>query len=243
MVSTISDNRVNVYFKVSQNTYGMLTIWHMVTDEEGQYKWRNLWGIYSDGGLYSYDGISFTYLNKKLLIGAENEFAMRFEGMGDFTGGYHGYERIDKDASCYNVFLVDGQEQTFEQLAAKGTFACNEFGYRQRSQMFTGFAYPTPKIRFADHVKTTIFKNGGFTSRNYIEFDLSVLGIENLLATTTFTGLVCVHEDCASKVVGDDGRIYNAAHPVSTVSLVDSINKASLKVVTTKDNFPLDSSS
>lgn len=230
-----SDNKVGVYFNIGGGYYGYLFIYHEI--DHGNEVFRDEWRISAEGNLYKLVAGNFVYQGKQLLIGAENEFTMAFTGMGDFTGGYHGDERIDTDPKCYVTFIADGKEYTFDELRAKGTFSCNSFGYRQKSALYTSYEYKKPHIKIAYHVKNTYFENGGYRTKNYIETDLAELAEPSLNAITVFTGVICVHKDCALNVVGNDGTVYTAVHPTQTVELVRSINKADRTVFMTNNGF------
>lgn len=230
-----SENKVGVYFNIGDGYYGYLFIYHEI--DHGDEVFRDEWRISADGKLYKMVSGNFVYQEKQILIGAENEFTMAFKGMGDFTGGYHGDERIDIDPKCYVTFIADGKEYTFDELRAKGTFSCNTFSYRQKSALYTSSKYKKPHIKIAYHVKNTYFENGGYRTKNYIETDFIELNEPSLDAITVFTGLFCVHKDCALNVVGNDGTVYTAVHPNETVELVSSINKADRTVFMTNNGF------
>ena len=236
IVSAVSD-RVDVYTKISGRVYAKLSIDHTVDTSTGLQKYKDLWRLASNGDICVYDGTTFTSIGVSLLVGAENEFAIRFSGFTDFTGGYHGYERIDTDASCYVVFVLDGKEYSITDLVNLGTVKGGTFGYRQKSFCYTDDGYTAhPNTYFAKHVKTTNFVDGGFITRNYFELDLTDLGVNTLTATDVFLGLVCVNKDCAEKVVGDDGTIYTTSHPSSSTPLVNNISKTSRLVKMFKNN-------
>lgn len=230
-----SENKVGIYFNIGDGYYGYLFIYHEI--DHGDEVFRDEWRISADGELYKMVSGNFVYQEKQLLIGAENEFTMAFKGMGDFTGGYHGDERIDIDPKCYVMFIADGKEYTFDELRAKGTFSCNTFSYRQKSALYTSSKYKKPHIKIAYHVKNTYFENGGYRTKNYIETDFIELDEPSLNVITVFTGLFCVHKDCALNVVGNDGTVYTAVHPNETVELVSSINKADRTVFMTNNGF------
>ena len=227
-------NAVGVYFRIKDDLYGGLTIGHEVntgtdeTSESARNPNTDYWRLTGQGGIFKREGNTFTSQLKKLLVGAENEFAIAFAGMntyagsGDFTGGYHGNERIDLDSSCYVTFIVNGEEYTISELIALGDIDCETFAYRELSELYTSYNYENlhTHTAFAKHLKVTEFGNFGYKTRNFVKLNLSGIGKSFLTINTAFTGLVCIHKDFAHKIIGDDGSVYYGQNPTTTTTLV-----------------------
>ncbi len=218
-VVTASADLVNVYTKIYGNLYAGIDIKHGVSHTDADY--TDYWRINNTGHFYQWNGSEFVQVGGHLYILAENEFAIKFANTSDFSGGYHGDERIDLDTGCYVVFLVDGKEYTISQLIALGRVECGTFAYREKSVIYSEYATTSAHDRWATHVKLTEFKDGGYVTRNFVQVDAT------LTINTAYAGLVCVHKDCADNVVGDDGTIHTGTHPSTSVVLVQSLNKAS----------------
>ena len=238
-----AESKVDVYFRLNRNVYGKLGIVHTVnhTDDTGQNAYCDLWGLYDDGDTVEYDGTTFTSLGKKLLIGAENEFAFQLQGMGDYTGGYHGDERIDMgNDGCYVEFIADGKVYSISGLVSKGMFSCESFAYRQRSNLYASYAYDSGHKLLGTHDKITRFSNCGYTTRNYVKMDLTALGVSSINATTVFTGLVCPHKNYTDNaVIGDNGFIYTPTPdggPATSVELVHYNDATSREVFMSGDD-------
>jgi hypothetical protein len=227
-----SADLVNVYFHINSNVYGRLGIKHSVnhSDNDGQNGYCDLWGLFNRGGIYLREGNLYTNTGKQLLINSENEFTIQFAGMEDFTGGYHGDERIDLVSGDYVEFLVDGKVYTIAELVALGEVYCSSFSYRQHSTMYASYVYDTAHKKLGNHFKETFFVNNGYVTRNYMKLDLTALNVSELKTITAFTGLVCAYKDVANVVVADDGKQYVGVNPSTSTPLVDYMNKFSRRV-------------
>lgn len=221
-------NKIKVYFKIKNNIYGEIDVSHEINHNDDIYV--DYWRINDSYLCTSEDGISFERTGEKLLIGAENEMAVEFIGMGDYTGGWHGDERIDLDNNNYVTFIVDGIEYEIDDLVKLGELRCETFEYRILSRLYASYSYNSNHQSIAKHVKRTIFKGSKIETENYIEMDFSNTDIENLTMKTSFTGLFCVATPFALKCVSDVGKIYIGNHPETTVTLISKANKYSRKV-------------
>ena len=225
-----TDN-VEVYFRLNKDIYGNLPIKHIEITTDNAY--ANFWGIENKGNdigyICQYVNGSFVNLTQRLLVGAENEFAIQFY-QDDFTGGTHGDERIDLDNTCYVVFIVDGKEYSISELIALGNIQCNSFSYRQRSVLYTRYEDTGTHDPIAYHMKDTEFVEGGYITRNNIEM------LQAMTALNTYSGLVCVHKDIADYVVDNTGKVFTATHP-SSASVISGIsNKVDMRIRMYKGN-------
>lgn len=213
-----SENEVDVYTKINGNKYAGFRIVHTISHTDADY--TDYWRISGTGHFYQFDGSNFI-TGGELLVGAENEFAIKFENTSDFSGGYHGDERIDLDANCYIVFIVDGKEYGISDIIALGRVECGTFSYREKSVIYSEYASTSAHNKWATHVKCTEFKDGGYITRNFVQMEAA------LTINTAYVGLVCVNKNCADHVMGDDGTVYTGTHPSTPTILVQSLNKAS----------------
>ena len=230
-----TSSQVKVYTHLHGDLYAWFGINHIVNTSDTYY--GDYWRIGDPStmntvsGLATYENGIFTPLagNPHLLNLAENEFAIQFWS-GDFTGGAHGDERIDLEAGCYVVFIVDGQEYSITDLIALGDINCTSFGYREKSALYTRYEDTGTHDVIAYHTKRTDFCAGGYKTRNYVEMTAA------LTAKTTYTGLFCVAASFSDYLVNDAGTIFAAAHPTTSVQISGFNNKASREVKMYKDN-------
>ncbi len=109
--------------------------------------------------------------NLTALMFGENEFAYRTTNKVDFTGGFHGDEKMKSV-----TFFMDGQEiNPNEEFALK---PCKEFKYIQVSNMCetdsNDAAIENKHALEAVHYKTSIFSNHGYQTVNKIEWKKDV---------------------------------------------------------------------
>lgn len=230
-----TENKVAVYIPLTNNKYGEINITHYTDHTDEVY--TDYWRIGETSICTSEDGITFTPTVEKLLIGSENEMAINFQGMGDFTGGWHGDERIDLSNNCYVTFIVNGEELTLNELLAKGTIKCNNFSYREVSQLFASYSYNSNHLVLGEHTKITEFNEKGYKTINYVKTDLTELEVDTIRIITAFTGLTCIASYFANNVVSDIGEIYEASHPVTSQTLVNDLNKYSHKAKMFNNNY------
>jgi hypothetical protein len=185
--------------KPGTNIYFMLDLHHVVNNDELVY--LDIWRLSGESQLCKYENGQFVPMNKNLLLGVENEFAMHFANTADFTGGYHGDERIDTDGS-FCKFFIDGKELTSAQLSEDFTVECSNFYMLSNATLHEtttdGKTPVTGHPVVARHIKKTMFCDCGFTCENRVDF------LANKEVTVLFTGLVCVHKDCALNAYTDD---------------------------------------
>lgn len=223
LIVEASATKVSVYTKFTDTIYGRIDIGYEIDHSDAQYK--DYWRINDSAICQSTDGgESFTPTAQKLLIGAENEMAINFQGMGDHTGGYHGDERIDIDSGCYVTFIVNGQEFNISDLINLGKLQCDEFAYREKSILYASYQYNTNHLPIAHHTKITTFKGDCFETINYVGVDLTDLAVSDIRIITAYTGLFCIASAFANKAISDIGIEYTASHPTTTTILAENMN-------------------
>ena len=243
-------SKFTIYSRINQTKYyAMLEMVHKVDHSELEY--TDLWRLFTYGGIYEYKHNTLYPLNIQLLISSENEFAFRYANTSDFTGGYHGDERIDIDEKCYADFYINGIKLTSAELQAAFTKTCNNFELRQLSTLHeTSIDGTTPVENhpiIAYHYKTTKIQNAGFVSTNRLDFDLSNSNLSSVSTTTLFTGLVCANKDCATFVESDTGEIIEMTGSNETTTFNGVDKKKSITLLykgynpTTKLSVEIDS--
>ncbi|MCQ2219807.1 MAG: hypothetical protein MJZ12_00355 [Prevotella sp.] len=176
-------------FKVYQNFVGTdryLMLLVSLKNNTGDVAYQYLWSM-TDGGYYTYDGSVFTPILDNIINQAENEFTFKLSNSRDFTGGFHGDERIDIDTEkCYVKFLIDGYEVT--DLASDFVRECRTFSYIQMSTLHntTAEGQPTDHTIIAYHLKQNDFVDCGCKVRNVVKF------VRNVNISTYFTALFCM---------------------------------------------------
>lgn len=239
-----SGGYVDFITKINGVNAGVFKVKHFENDLDDESQTNpneDMWRL-ETGTLYYY-GIDRLYhsLNKGLLTGAENEFAINIQNKagqdfvaGDFIGGYHGNERIAEEGD-YVKFFVDGKAYTFAELVEAGRMVCTSAWYEEVTTLYDRKVGDHRKI--GKHYKKTIFGNGGYKTTNYVAFDFSALTDETVNIVTAFVGLVCVHKDCASIVTNDIGTELTATHPSPSTSIASHFNKYSRRVFTRNGNL------
>ena len=224
------EESIIVRTNICGNIYASFSIARQLNNDDsgGINPYEDVWRL-TTGYAFRYDDGNFTYLNIKLLVGAENEFAINLQGMGDFIGGYHGNEKIVEEGD-YVKFFVDGKAYTFSELAALGTFSCNKFWYEEVTTLFASYSYNVNHLKIGKHFKRTELVDGGYKTTNYVSFDLSALSVDSINLITAFTGLVCVHKDASSIITSDVGVEYTASHPSTSVVLASNVDKYSRRL-------------
>jgi hypothetical protein len=155
-------------------------------------------------------------MGKNALTSLENEFTMWFDGKADHTGGLHGDERIDIDASCYVMFLADGVAC---DMTSNFSIDCTDFRVVQKSSLHetanTGGSFIAGHPIIAWHTKTTIFGDSGYHTRNFIRMDLQN-SASSMTTAHIFSGLTCIHKDVSAKVFDESGFLFDATGDGST---------------------------
>ena len=230
VVSYLVDTSFKVYMQDEnyKSIYYMLEMDKDVNNTDIVY--LNMWRIASTGGVYSYDGERFNHIGTlRLLASVENEFAMKFTGKADFTGGYHGDERVDTEGS-FVKFFVDGVELTSTELLSDFTLNCNSFYMLQKTTLHDttedGTTYIIGHPVIGTHVKKTEFYEQGYKVTNRVDFDFTATSYSFKSVNTWFSGLCCVSKDCAEKFYGEDYMIHIAQNDNSSINIGNVLGSA-----------------
>ena len=224
---------MNVLTKVADQISALHIIRHYVNNtENGTNPNEDMWRV-AEGNLRLWNGYDastmWPQLGKSILVGAENEFAINLQGMGDHTGGYHGNEKVAEEGD-YTKFVVDGEAYTYDELVEMGgPIECKSFYYEQVSTLYASAQYDSSHPKIGKHYKKTVFDHG-FKTTNYVVFDFSALETDTIKLLNAYSGLLCIHKDVADTIVSDIGKEYETTHPSTTAVLASNINKYSRRV-------------
>ncbi len=185
---------------------------HYVDHSELNYMdlWRINWayrGSFADGVM--------TKTLDQILTSGESESVFKDYGTGlgsgnhvdtyDFTGGYHGDERIDLASDCGITFYIDDKALAAEDYAASFDWVeCNKFHYIQKSDMHkTALKVNGAPQIFSDHpivakhTKKTTFTVGGYKTENE-------LTMQAALDFYWYHGICCIGTGVAEKGHNED---------------------------------------
>jgi len=194
-----------VYEKVNDNgVYRQFKISHVVSAPINCNLWRIL-----DSYFVQYNGSTMTQF-QQILTAGENELAFKTNraGVVEFTGGFHGDERIDLDPLSYVRFYANGSLVSLSSSIP--LTACSSFYYQQYSSVhqtgtgpktapYTDY-FPVPGNPIDSyHTKKTVFENNGFTTYNSFKW-LNVVPIN-----TFYYGIFCVNKDITTQGTNDYG--------------------------------------
>ncbi len=176
-------------------------------------EYMDLWRIdWAYRGRFA-DGVMTNDLDK-LLTSGESESVFKDYGDGlntpshvdtyDFTGGFHGDERIDLNEGCGISFFIDGKAlEEAEYSESFGWKECDRFHYVQKSTMHKtaakvdGKAVESDHHIIAEHTKTTTFDNGGYRTEN-------TLIMRDAIDFYWYQGICCVGTCVAHKGCNED---------------------------------------
>lgn len=196
--------------RISKSKYFVFSVNHYINHGEEQY--MDLWRL--NGAqleMYGKTDGAFTVMTGNLLTNGENESVFRDcsdeSTMADFTGGYHGDERIDMEEGCGVKFYIDDVEIAPEMLENSfGWVECDKFHYVQTSTMHkTGqkvngkFVASDHRV-VADHLKTTVFGDSGYNTVNRLVF-------REEMPIYWYCGICCVGHNLAEKGCNEDFNV------------------------------------
>jgi hypothetical protein len=189
------NNDKSVYYSFDVSLY----------QDDADLNYWKLWKI-NGGKLCSYDlGVMTETVTNTVLGTVESEFAFKFNNKADYTGGYHGDERIDTAGSFVN-FYIDGVKVSDAELLADFQLECDNFYYLQSSTLHDTAESATPTVFVAGHpvvarhIKKTTFKNAGYETINKVTFQLS----SARTLYEYFSGLCCMGKAFADFAYAED---------------------------------------
>ena len=209
------------YFNVAVKDPYKDYIWYVFrvnhyNDHSGM-KYMDLWRIdWAYQGRWDKETGEMTVILDKIITDGESESVLKDygEGLGtsshidtdDFTGGFHGDERIDIEDGCGVTFYIDDAAIPAESLAESfGWKVCDKFHYVQNSTMHKtalksgedGAAVESDHHVIADHLKTTTFSDSGYLTENTIV-------MRDEIDFYWYSGICCVGTSVAVKGCNED---------------------------------------
>ncbi len=171
--------------------------------------WRIDWayrGKFADGKM--------TVDLDKILTSGESESVFKDYGSGlntgshidtyDFTGGFHGDERIDLQEDCGITFYIDDKALAKTEYVENLDWQeCDKFHYVQKSTMHKtaskvdGKAVESDHHVVAEHTKTTTFDNCGYRTEN-------TLIMKDAIDFYWYHGICCIGTCVAAKGCNED---------------------------------------
>lgn len=193
-----------VYVQIEDSLYAMFKVVHQVDKKQN----KNLWRV-MDSYFVVYQDNKMTN-STQLLTPGENEFVWLSgrTGVTEFTGGFHGNERIDSLASCFVKFYADDVE--LNHTITTGLIPCSTFYYHQVSTMhqtgtggtITSTSYvPVPGFPIEClHEKKTTFSSKGYTTYNKVTWADNRAAMKRM-----YYGIFCVGNDISKYGYNDLG--------------------------------------
>ncbi len=193
---------ITVFLKYSKKSYYIgFSIGNQIDSSDSvysnQYRILNASEYYFNGGKMLASG-------NTVLENGENECVYRASNRADFTGGYHGDEKI---SSIF--FYIDNQVISFKNKLT--LIPCEEFSYIQISTMhesprlISNIVTPNRNHPIeAFHSKLTIFKNGGYETYNTLEWK------KEIDIQLWYHGIASIGKICGTKILDKkDSVLYS----------------------------------
>lgn len=180
----------NEYFNVAVRDEYKKYIWYVFRlrhyKDHSAMEYKDLWRIdWAYEARYDEQTGEMENILDKIMTDGESESVLKDYGENygtsghvdtdDFTGGFHGDERIDLEEGCGVVFYIDGEALTDADLSESfGWRGCDVFSYVQKSTLHKtalnvgGQAVESDHHVVADHLKTTTFGDSGYVTENTI---------------------------------------------------------------------------
>ena len=218
-------NGAKEYFNVAVRDQYKDYIWYVFRInhylDHSAMKYMDLWRIdWAYQGEYDEATGEMENILDRILTEGESECVIkdygqkRSDGAGyidtdDFTGGFHGDERIDLQDGCGVTFYIDDQPLTAEELSGSfGWRPCGKFHYVQNSTMHKtalksgedGAAEESDHHVVAEHRKTTMFGNSGYVTEN-------TLVMKDAIDFYWHNGICCVGTSVAELGYNEDMEI------------------------------------
>lgn len=150
-------------------------------------KYMDLWRIdWAYQGRYDEETGKMENILDKIITDGESESVLKDYGENfntpshidtdDFTGGFHGDERIDLEDGCGITFYIDDEALTADEISETFEWRrCGKFHYVQKSTLHKtalnvdGQPVESDHHIIADHLKTTTFGNSGYRTENSLK--------------------------------------------------------------------------
>lgn len=190
-------------------------------NDHGSSKYMDLWRIdWAYKGEWDAENSTMTNVLDKILTDGESESVLKDYGQKqengsyidtyDFTGGFHGDERIDAEPGCGVTFYIDGEALTADRMETSFDWLeCDAFHYVQTSTLHKtalkvdGLEEESDHHVIAGHNKTTVFGDGGYKTYN-------TLTMRDEIDFYWYFGICCVGTSVAE--YGSHGDDVNMVH-------------------------------
>lgn len=178
-------------------------------------KYMDLWRIdWAYQGKYDEETGMMENILDKILTDGESESVIKDYGENygtpeavdtyDFTGGFHGDERIDLEDGCGVTFYMDGKALDDAGLAGlSGWTGCGTFSYVQKSTLHKtslkvgGEEQESDHHVIAEHLKSTVFENSGYRTENSLK-------MRDEIDFYWYSGICCVGTSVARMGCNED---------------------------------------
>lgn len=153
------------------------------------------------GFIYKLVGDSMQLTGLTALASGESECVYRASNTVDFTGGFHGDEKLTEIN-----FYLDGVRLSDKDLSNSFYLKpCSEFSYIQKSNMFKtfrkgDFINSNHQIE-ASHIKHTLFKNSGYETYNTLEWK------RKTTIVVAYLSISCIGTDIGEFAQSDSSEI------------------------------------
>jgi len=199
---------IYVYSRIKANFFCRTKIAHFVNDTgaivSGIRPYTDLWRHNGAVEVELVNGV-FVETGNNLVFTSENEYAYLVQGAADHTGGWHGYEELQRVH-----FFADGLPTAFDAEITTPV-PCNSFYYAQYSTCYVHNEYPRIS---SEHGKITDFTKAGYRTKNVIRFKQDFaqeLYNGNPKEIQAYGGLCCTGLAIADKYYDDS---YNVTDTV-----------------------------
>ena len=190
-------NKQFVFYSRMGKTYKYVGFNVALDENNGDNVFVKMWRLVS-GDIYQKIGNTFVKIGEAIDTG-ENEMAMHFKDCIDYTGGFHGDERIDISPLSFVKFFADGVEITETQMQSSFELVCSSFAYMQLSSLHetskTEGQYVEGHPIVALHYKRNTFANGESDLTNTIKM------VSPQIVTQYHAGLWCTAKYCANYAI------------------------------------------
>lgn len=193
-----------IYVNVKDSLYTQFKVTHEVNESHNKNLWRvmdSYFSIYENGRMTQ---------STRILTNGENEFVWLANrpDVVEFTGGFHGNERIDTHKDSYARFFADDKEIDISK--PYDLIPASSFYYHQQSLMYetgTGGTISSPNYVPVEntpvecvHEKKTEFVNNGYQTYNKLTWRDNLTSVKR-----AYYGIFCVTGDISRHGYNDTG--------------------------------------
>ncbi|MCS4164471.1 hypothetical protein [Sphingobacterium sp. BIGb0116] len=194
----LSAKKFIVYSKLPKSINEFIGIEITRETDMSELVYKDLWRI-TNAYMYRYENDIMTQLQVRAMTSGESEFVYRTNGKVDFTGGFHGDEKIIDFSFFADGILVPA-------TASIPLTECKSFRYVQNTNMHQTAASPSPgtvdpnHTVECEHLKETLISNGGYITHNTLKWK------QNLLIPTAYHAISCIGKDMGQLIYNEKGE-------------------------------------